>query len=216
MSSFFEKLKKGMGVETVDEPEEETATEESKREIKGKAPKFPTKKKPVKKASSAPVTKLKIDSDLAQPEVKQIEKEGTKKPELPKPESKEEEIAEDNKSGFDLQSLSREEGQLAVDVYQTDTHLVIQATIAGVKPENLDISIEADTVSIKGERNEPPEQGEKNYFYQECYWGPFSRQIILPEETDPSRAEATMREGVLTIRIPKIERKKKRKIAVKG
>ncbi len=105
---------------------------------------------------------------------------------------------------------------MAVDVYQTDSEIVIRSTIAGVKPEDLDISIESDIIFIKGNRQEPPEKSEKTYFRQECYWGPFSRQIILPEETDPSRAEATMKEGILTIRIPKIERKKKIKIEIKS
>jgi len=107
------------------------------------------------------------------------------------------------------------EGQLAIDVYQTEFDIVIQAPIAGVKKEDLDISIENDVVTIRGNRQKPEEVEEKNYFSQECYWGPFSRQIILPVEGDPSRAEALMKEGILTLRIPRIEREKKRKIAVK-
>jgi len=107
------------------------------------------------------------------------------------------------------------EGQLAVDVYETDGQLVIQTAIAGIKPEDLDISIENDRVSIRGERAEQAKEQGKNYFYQECYWGQFSREIILPVETDPNRAEASMKQGVLTIRLPKIEREKKRKIEVK-
>lgn len=106
------------------------------------------------------------------------------------------------------------EGELAVDVYQTEDELVIQSPIAGVRPENLDVSIEDDQLTIKGFRERPREKQEKNYLYQECYWGAFSRQIILPEEVDPSRAQATLKEGILTIRIPKLE--KKRKIIVRG
>ncbi len=108
------------------------------------------------------------------------------------------------------------EGQLAVDVYETDGELVIQTAIAGVKPEDLDISVENDRVLIKGERGQTSKEEGKNYFYQECYWGAFSREVILPTETDPGRAEASMKQGVLTIRIPKIEREKKRKIEIKG
>ena len=107
------------------------------------------------------------------------------------------------------------EGQLAVDIYQTDDELVIQSAIAGVKPEELDISAQEDTVIIRGKRENPAKNEEKNYFTQECYWGPFSREIILPVEADASRAEATMKEGVLTIRIPKIQREKRKKIEVK-
>lgn len=108
------------------------------------------------------------------------------------------------------------EGELAVDVFQTDTDIVIQSTIAGVKPEELDLSIEDDVVTISGERKNPNEEGEKSYFYQECYWGPFSRQIILPEEVDFNLAEATMKDGIFTVRMPKLQRQKMRKIKVRG
>ena len=253
MASFFEKLKKGMGVEIVEEEPEKT--EEELREKPPKESKLPTgdapaversafttgqaksspRKKRIKKierkedkSSSSPTEALDevkkrtkfsspftaarvIETDLINTETEKTEVKEPKKSEPREPEEK----IESNRQGFTLQNLSAQEGQLAVDVYQTDAELVIQSTIAGVKTENLDISIEADTVLIRGNRQEPEEQGEKNYFYQECYWGPFSRQIILPEETDPSRAEAVMKEGVLTIRIPKIEREKKRKITVK-
>lgn len=107
------------------------------------------------------------------------------------------------------------EGQLAIDVYQTEKELVIQSTIAGIKLDDLDISIEGDKVSIKGKREKPAEIGERNYFYQECYWGAFSREIILPVEVDPSRAEASFKEGILIIRMPKIERERKRKLEIK-
>ena len=70
-------------------------------------------------------------------------------------------------------------------------------------------------VVIKGRREKPFEKEKRNYFSQECYWGPFSREIILPEEVDNSRVQALIKQGVLTIRIPKIERRKKRKITVK-
>ena len=108
------------------------------------------------------------------------------------------------------------QGELAVDVYQTDNEIIIQSTIAGVKPEDLDISIENDTVTISGERKNVSEDKGKNYFYQECFWGAFSREIILPEEVDGGRAEATMKDGVFTLRIPKIERQKIKKVKVRG
>jgi len=108
------------------------------------------------------------------------------------------------------------EGELAVDVYQTDGEIVIQSAIAGVKAEDLDIAIETDTVTISGERKNTIEDKGKNYFYQECFWGVFSREIILPEEIDGEKAEATMKDGVFTLRIPKIERQKIKKIKVRG
>jgi len=106
------------------------------------------------------------------------------------------------------------EGQLAVDVYQTEKELVILSAIAGVKPEDINISGQGDVVIIRGRRERPVKDKEENYFYQECYWGPFSKEIILPVEADASRATAAMTEGVLIIRIPKIERKKEKKITI--
>lgn len=108
------------------------------------------------------------------------------------------------------------EGELAVDVYETDDEIVIQATIAGVNPDDLDVEIESDVVTITGERTNIEEERGKNYFFQECFWGAFSRQIILPSEVDGGRAEAGMQNGVFTLRIPKIERKKLRKIKVRS
>mgnify|MGYP001119618625 CR=1 FL=1 len=108
-----------------------------------------------------------------------------------------------------------EEGQLAVDVFQTDNEIVIQSTIAGVKAEDLDITIQNDMVSIKGERKKRTEVPAKNYFYQECYWGPFSRSIILPEEINASEARAELKDGILILRLPKSEKIKTTKISVK-
>jgi len=107
------------------------------------------------------------------------------------------------------------EGELAIDVYETDNDFVIRSTIAGVKAEDLDITIENDIVTIKGSREKQTSEQAKKHYYQECYWGTFSRQVILPEEVDGSKAEATMKDGVLTLRIPKIEKILKRKIAIK-
>ncbi|MDO8633031.1 MAG: Hsp20/alpha crystallin family protein, partial [Candidatus Wildermuthbacteria bacterium] len=108
------------------------------------------------------------------------------------------------------------EGELAVDVYQTNGEIVIQSTIAGVSSDDLDVNIENDVVTISGERRNPNEEEDKSYFYQECYWGPFSRQIILPEEIDTSRIEASMKDGVFTLRLPKLERQKVKRIKVRG
>ena len=108
------------------------------------------------------------------------------------------------------------EGELAVDVYETGDEIVIQATIAGVSPDDLDVAIENDVVTITGERTNTEEEQGKNYFFQECFWGSFSRQIILPSEVDGGRAEASMKNGVFTLKIPKIERRKLRKIKVRS
>jgi len=104
------------------------------------------------------------------------------------------------------------EGELTVDVYQTDKNIVIQTTIAGVSKDDLEIVTEKDMVTIKGERERIEDEEIEEFFIDECFWGPFSREIVLPEETDPSRTKATMNKGVLTIKVPRIEREKRREI----
>lgn len=107
------------------------------------------------------------------------------------------------------------EGQLAVDVYQTPTEIVIQSTVAGVDPENLDIAITNESVTIRGRRERFERVKDEDYFYQECYWGRFARSIILPQEVDPEKAVASLKNGVLLIRLPKINREKIKKLKVK-
>jgi len=233
MASFLEKLKKGMGVEIPQdlEPEEEIqAVEEPEIKIeeeKKGAEQGPDKslvqveKKPAAKKREKTAKKLKKKTAAGFAE--KTKKEKTKKTKIiarKKEEDKTEEKtkAEKRKESqkFDWQSLAAKEGELAVDLYQTENELVIQTAIAGVRAEDLDISIDGDVFLIKGARDLPPEKEKRNYFCQECYWGPFSRQIILPEEVDPSRTKAEMNQGVLTIRMPKIQRKKKIKIELKN
>ncbi len=110
--------------------------------------------------------------------------------------------------------LEESEGQLAIDVYQTESDIVIKSTIAGVNSESLDISITNDMVTIRGKREKEEEVAPENYYYQECYWGPFSRSIILPIEISPEKSQATIKDGVLTIRLPKAEKMKTHKIKV--
>ncbi len=89
------------------------------------------------------------------------------------------------------------EGQLTIDVYQTDDDIVIKSTIAGVKPEDLDVNINNDMVTIRGERKQDEDIDPENYYYQECYRGPSSRSVILPVEIIADKAEATMKNGIL-------------------
>lgn len=113
-------------------------------------------------------------------------------------------------------SADEQEGQLTVDVFQDDANIIIQSTIAGVTPEDLDVSITNDMVTIRGERRRTFEADPEDYFYQECYWGIFSRSIILPIEIDSDRAEAKIKNGVLTIRIPKANTAMTRKLTIKS
>ena len=112
--------------------------------------------------------------------------------------------------------LTEYEGQLTVDVYQTSSDIVIKAPIAGVKPEDIDISITDDVLNIKGERKEEIKVARENYYTQECYWGTFSRSIILPVAVLTEKSQATFKNGVLTITIPKAERIKTKSIKVKA
>lgn len=109
-----------------------------------------------------------------------------------------------------------QEGQLTVDVFQDEQNIIVQSTIAGVSPDDLDVSITNDMVTIRGERRRLYDVSPENYFYQECYWGAFSRSIILPIEIDADRAEAKIRNGILTIRIPKANTAVTRKLKVKA
>jgi len=108
------------------------------------------------------------------------------------------------------------EGQLSVDVYQTPTHIVIKAHVAGVRPDDLDISITRDMVIIKGKREEARETSGDDYFFKELYWGSFSRTILLPQEIEVEEAEATEKHGLLTLKLPKIDKEKQTKLKVKG
>jgi len=162
MTNFFEKLKRGMGIEV--------PVEEEKEEVKerGRKKEIPLKKEEEKK------------------------EEKTEKEKWPEP-----------------------EGELAVDMYQTDEELVILSAIAGVKAENLNLYLEGDVIFIEGERKKPIEE-KGDYFLQECYWGRFSRKIVLPVEINPEKISATFKDGILTIRIQKISKERKRKILIKS
>ncbi len=96
-------------------------------------------------------------------------------------------------------------GQLAVDVFQTADDIVIKSTIAGVRPEDIDISINNDMITIRGKREQEHTVDNEDYYYRECYWGGFSRSIILPCQVKVDQIKATMRNGVLTIGLPKAE-----------
>lgn len=191
-SSFFEKLKKGMEIE-------ESIPEEK---IKETAVETKTVKKPRKPKKENKAPEFKVET-LANESKKTL----TIQTETVKKEPQEQ------KAKKWPSFVEREEGQLIIDIYQTENDLVIQSAVAGVKPEDLDISIEREVLTIRGGR-EKQSQENGDYFIKECFWGPFSREVILPVEVDSGRAKAVFKEGILTIRIPKIQREKKMKINV--
>lgn len=109
-----------------------------------------------------------------------------------------------------------EEGELSVDVYQTPAEIIIEAMVAGVKPEDLHLSITRDMVTIKGRRDGNTQVTHDDYFYKELYWGSFTRTILLPHEVEIEEAEAVEKHGLLIIRLPKVDKARQTKLKVKS
>ena len=109
-----------------------------------------------------------------------------------------------------------EDGELAVDIYEKENEIFVQAMIAGVEAKDMDVSITRDTVIIRGSRQNMAEVPDKNYYNKELYWGKFSRKILLPEEIDPEKSEAIEKHGLLILRMPKLNEKKVQKLEVKA
>lgn len=108
------------------------------------------------------------------------------------------------------------EGQLNIDMYQTKDNVIIKSTIAGVRSEDIDITVANDMVTIKGSRKKDEVIAQEDYFYQECYWGNFSRSVIIPVDIDSENIEADLKDGILTVIIPKAAKAKTKKVKVKG
>ncbi len=106
------------------------------------------------------------------------------------------------------------EGQLAIDVYQTPGEIIIKAPIAGVRQEDLDVTITDELVTIRGERHDLQNETVEGYMVQECYWGSFSRTYTLPIAVDSDKAQAKLVNGILTIVIPKTAKARARSIAI--
>lgn len=112
-------------------------------------------------------------------------------------------------------SAAEEEGELTVDIYNKGDAIVIQSTVAGVKPEHLDVAITDDMVTIRGRRERIDRVKDEHYYYKELFWGTFSRQVILPEEIEQEEAEANLQHGLLTIRLPRKRHGVTQKLKVK-
>lgn len=105
-------------------------------------------------------------------------------------------------------------GQLAVDVYETREKLVVKGRVAGVNKSDLDVSISDNTLTIRGTLSAGNEEGVENYFLQECYWGEFSRSLVLPVPVKEDEIEAMLKDGVLTISFSKVKQDTIKKIEV--
>lgn len=102
-----------------------------------------------------------------------------------------------------------------LDVYQTPNDIVVKASLPGIKPEEVDISIREDVLTIKGEHKEEKEVKEKDYLMKEHRYGSFSRSITIPVSVKSDEAEATFENGILTLTLPKAEEMKPKQIKVK-
>lgn len=129
-------------------------------------------------------------------------------------EDKDMEETKDQPAATGEEWLSEYEGQLTIDMFQTKDNVIIKSTIAGVRPEDIDVTIANDMVTIRGERKRDFEASSEDYFYQECYWGSFSRSVVLPVDVDIEAVSADLKDGILTVILPKAAKAKARKIRV--
>ena len=109
-----------------------------------------------------------------------------------------------------------DEGQLTLDIYDDGAHFVVQTTVAGVKMEDLDITVTNDSVTVRGVRNRTHEVSDDRFYAKELYWGKFSRSVVLPEEVDGEKADASLKNGLLTIKIPKKSYASTKKIKIRS
>jgi len=154
------------------------------------------------------VSKEQIKKDLTEID----EEEGAEVKKEIKKEDKEKWLDDTNSP----QGGNGEEGQLAIDVYQTEKDIVIKSIVGGVKSDEVDVSVNNDMVSIKGIRRNPDEVAPEDYYYQECFWGGFSRSVILPTEVEVENVEAIMKDGILTVKLPKLKKTVSKKIKVEA
>jgi HSP20 family protein len=108
------------------------------------------------------------------------------------------------------------DGELSVDVYQTPDEIIVKAMIPGVRKDEMDISISRDSITIRGSRKEEKNISEDDYVVRELYWGTFSRTVMLPHEVDIEHAEAVENQGLLTIKLPRVDKERQAKLKIKS
>ncbi len=123
---------------------------------------------------------------------------------------------DDENQQSESSSWEESDGELSVDVYDDKDRIIVKTMVAGVRPEDLDISITRDMVTIKGTRLEEQEITKDNYYHQELYWGSFSRTIMLPAEIDIEESNATEKYGLLILTLPKIDKERRTQLRVKN
>ncbi len=150
------------------------------------------------------------DEDLYYEDGEEIEED-----EIEEEETEEEEKTSPTEIEDEWPAEEFEEGQLSIDVFQTPKAIVVKSTIAGVKPEDIDISINNDMLTIRGRREQSEVVEDQDYLFRECYWGSFSRSVILPVEIEANKIEATIENGVLSIILPKAKNAQQIQIKVR-
>ena len=232
MGDFFEKLKKGMKIKDIPETVKEETESES---IDFDLNEPDTKKENTTTDTNLLSSKRKILENLEIEKDNSTTNKKTKKTTQKKQKKKKtslkktlKEKMQTNKKSIEVKKEKKDtsfkqekernwftkEGELTVDVYKTDKEIVVRSPISGVEAEDIDVSIENDMLIIRGYREEPESSVKKEYLIKECFWGPFSKEIILPEEIDNSRVKASLKNGILTIKLPIVKTKGKRKIIV--
>ncbi len=107
------------------------------------------------------------------------------------------------------------DGQLAIDVFETPVEIIVKTMVPGVRKEDIDISLSRDMLTIRGQRKNETTIDEDDYHYKELYWGSFSRTVKLPHEVDIEKADATENQGMLTLRLPRVDKERQTKLKVK-
>lgn len=129
------------------------------------------------------------------------------------------EYAEDDQweeEELETSTAEPQDGELPVDMYQTDDEIIIRAIVAGVDPSDLEISITRDMVTVRGTREEYQEARDDGYFHRELFWGSFSRTLLLPEEVAIDESDAKEKHGMLEIRLPKLDKHRSTQLRVKS
>lgn len=210
----MEKLKKGMEIKEIPEIAE---SPEIRAEGPGaKKASSPKKPRAAEEKESKPKIKkpAKIREKQEQPTLVQSISLKTAKIEIEEDNSEEPESQSASVFASQKENWFEEVGELTIDMYQLGKDMIIQSALAGVRPEDLDIQIEKDMVAIRGQRLRSEAANPENFYRQECYWGKFAREIIVPADFDASRTKAVIKNGILTIKIPIIERENKTKVIV--
>ncbi|HON93387.1 MAG TPA: Hsp20/alpha crystallin family protein [Sedimentisphaerales bacterium] len=104
----------------------------------------------------------------------------------------------------------------AIDVAEKDDAILVRAEVPGCKPEDIDVSVCGNTLTLSGEKKESHEANGEGYYHMESTWGSFRREVSLPAEVDSNKIQAVVKDGVLSVTLPKAEKSKAVKVKVQG